>query len=96
MTIPRLRTMDDSLRLLRDGYLYGGRGFRHVGADEFHTRLLGRPVTVMRGLGAARFFYEGSRFDRSPGAVPRSAVRLLQDDRSVQTCLLYTSPSPRD
>lgn len=85
MTIPRLRTMDDSLRLLRDGYLYGGRGFRHVGADEFHTRLLGRPVTVMRGLDAARFFYEGSRFDRSPGAVPRSAVRLLQDDRSVQT-----------
>lgn len=85
MSIPRLPWPDDSLRLVRDGYRYGERGFARTGTDAFRTRLMGRRVTVMRGLDAARFFYEGGRFDRSRGAVPRSAAHLLQDAGSVQT-----------
>jgi fatty-acid peroxygenase len=85
LTAPTLPWPDDSLRLLRDGYLYGERGFRRAGSNAFRTRLLGRRVMVVRGLDAARFFYERGRFDRSPGAVPASAVHLLQDSGSVQT-----------
>lgn len=77
--------LDDSVRLLRDGYLWGTRGFAREGADAFRTRLLGRRVLVLRGADAARFFYEGGRFRRGPDAVPRSVAHLLQDDGSVQT-----------
>jgi fatty-acid peroxygenase len=80
-----MRAADDSLRLLRDGYLWGTRGFARVGADAFRTRLLGRRVLVLRGADAARFFYEGGRFRRGPDAVPRSVAHLLQDDGSVQS-----------
>ena len=74
-----MRWPDDTLRLLRDGYRFGERGFQRADADLFRTRLMARRVTVLRGLDAARFFYEDGRFDRSPGSVPRSAVHLLQD-----------------
>lgn len=80
-----MRAPDDSLRLLRDGYLWGTRGFARVGADAFRTRLLGRRVLVLRGADAARFFYERGRFRRGPGAVPSSVAHLLQDEGSVQT-----------
>ena len=82
---PNLPWPDDTWRFLRDGYLYGSRGFEKVGDDCFRTRLTGRPVIVMRGLSAARHFYEGASFDRAPGSVPRSVVRLLQDHGSVQS-----------
>src|SRR5881398_1536911 len=62
---------DSTIRFVRDGYL-------------FRTRLLGRPVLVMRGPEAARFFYEGGRFRRE-GAMPRSVLKLLQDEGSVQS-----------
>jgi fatty-acid peroxygenase len=75
---------DSTLRFVRDGYLFGTRGFRAAGADRFRTRLLGRPVLVMRGAEAARFFYEGGRFRRE-GAMPRSVLTLLQDAGSVQS-----------
>ena len=74
---------DSTLRFVRDGYLFGTRGFRAAASDHFRTRLLGRPVLVMRGLEATRFFYEGGRFRRE-GAMPRSVLTLLQDEGSVQ------------
>lgn len=83
MAIPRLRDPDATLRFLRDGYLFGARGFRDVGGDAFRTRLLGRDVIVARGVDATRFFAEQGRFTRR-GAMPRSARHLLQDDGSVQ------------
>ncbi|GAB3616220.1 cytochrome P450 [Okibacterium endophyticum] len=82
--IPTLRVPDSSLGFLRDGYLFGTRRFRAVGADGFHTRIAGLPVTVMHGSDAARIFYEGGRFGRER-AMPTSVLHLLQDEGSVQT-----------
>jgi fatty-acid peroxygenase len=84
MTIPTLGVPDSTAGFLRDGYLFGGRRFARVGSDAFRTRIAGRPVIVARGLDAARFFAEGGRFTRV-GALPPSALRLLQDVGSVQT-----------
>jgi fatty-acid peroxygenase len=84
MTIPTLAVPDSTAGFLRDGYLFGGRRFAGVRSDAFRTRIAGRPVIVARGLDAARFFAEGGRFTRV-GALPPSAVRLLQDLGSVQT-----------
>ncbi|MFL0411708.1 cytochrome P450 [Microbacterium paludicola] len=81
--IPQLPGLDATWRLARDGYLFGTRGFRDVGADSFRTRLLGRPVVVARGAEAAHVFGTPDAFSRT-GAIPRSVMHLLQDEGSVQ------------
>ncbi|WP_309065888.1 cytochrome P450 [Microbacterium sp.] len=75
---------DATLRLLRDGYLFGTRLFRDAGADAVRTRLLGRPALIARGAEAAHVFGTPGLFARS-GALPRSVVHLLQDEGSVQS-----------
>ncbi|WP_345801421.1 cytochrome P450 [Microbacterium sp. AZCO] len=75
---------DSSLALLREGYLFGHRRFERLGTDAFRTRLMARPVLLLRGAAAARFFYEDERFTRE-SAMPRSVLHSLQDEGSVQT-----------
>jgi fatty-acid peroxygenase len=84
VAIPTLPALDSSLALLSDGYMFGTRRFLRVGTDAFHTRLMLRAVTVVRGSDAARMFYDGNRFTRN-GALPVSVLHLLQDEGSVQT-----------
>lgn len=81
--IPDLPGPDATWRLARDGYLFGTRGFREVGADAFRTRLMGRRVVVARGSEAAHVFGTPDVFERA-GAIPRSVLHLLQDEGSVQ------------
>ena len=82
--IAQATELDGTLAFVREGYLFGIRRYRRLGADAFRTRLFGRPVVVARGADALRFFSEGGRFERN-GAMPTSATHLLQDERSVQT-----------
>ena len=81
--IPRIPG-DQSLAFLLEGYRFGQHRFDRLGTDAFRTRLMLREVVVLRGAAAARFFYEGERFDRT-GALPVSVLHLLQDEGSVQT-----------
>jgi fatty-acid peroxygenase len=74
---------DQSLMFLLEGYGFGRRRFDREGTDAVRTRLMGRRVTLLRGLEAAEFFYGDERFTRT-GAMPRSVVRSLQDVGSVQ------------
>lgn len=76
--------LDSTLNFWREGYLFGQNRFERFGTDALRTRLLGRPITILRGVEAARFFYEGDRFTRT-GALPISVVHSLQDEGSVQT-----------
>ena len=80
----RAPVLDGAPAFLRYGYLFGTRTFQHLETDAFRTRLAGRPVVVMKGADAARFFYEGGRFERT-GAMPTSVSHLLQDEGSVQS-----------
>lgn len=75
---------DESLRFLMEGYGFGRHRFDRLQTDAFRTRLIGRPVTFLRGAGAAEFFYGADRFTRV-GAMPRSVLHSLQDEGSVQT-----------
>jgi fatty-acid peroxygenase len=81
--IPRLPTLDSTLAFARDGYTFGERQFSRLGTDAFRTRMLGLPVTIMRGADAARVFYEEDRFSRER-AMPATAQHLLQDKGSTQ------------
>lgn len=75
--IPRLPTFDSTLAFLRDGYTFGERAFPRLGTDAFRTRMLGLPVTVVRGADAARMFYEEDRFGRDR-ALPAAVQHLLR------------------
>src|SRR3954453_21760661 len=82
-SLPRVAG-EQSLALLLEGYPYGRRRFERLGSDAFRTRLAGQRVLFLRGAEAARFFYEGGRFDRT-GSMPPTVLRSLQDVGSVQT-----------
>jgi fatty-acid peroxygenase len=82
--IPTLPTPDSSLPFVADGYRYISKTCDRLGTDAFRTRLMGMPITMMRGGEAARLFYEGGRFNRHL-AMPPSVFHLLQDRGSVQT-----------
>src|SRR3954454_13364443 len=81
---PTLAIPDSSLAFVSDGYRYISRTCDRLGTDGFRTRLMGMPVTCIRGGEAARIFDEGGRFDRE-GAMPPSTFHLLQDEGSVQS-----------
>lgn len=81
---PAIIPGDQSVMFLLEGYGFGRRRFAREGTDAVRTRLMGRRVTILRGLDAAEFFYGGERFTRT-GAMPPSVVHSLQDVGSVQT-----------
>ena len=76
--------LDSTFNFWREGYLFGQNRFERFDTDALRARLLGHPITILRGVEAARFFYEGDRFTRT-GALPTSVVHSLQDEGSVQT-----------
>jgi fatty-acid peroxygenase len=81
--IPRERTPDSSLALLREGFEFvTNRCLRH-GTDTFAARLMLRPVVCMQGAEAARFFTQTPMTRR--GAIPRPLMALVQDVGSVAT-----------
>lgn len=82
--IPDLGVLDSTTGFLTDGYEFGRNRFARVGGDAFHTRLIGRPVTVLFGAEAARMFGDGRHFSRER-AMPSTLQHLLQDKGSVQT-----------
>ena len=63
--IPRDRSLDLTLDLLRDGYGFISKRCRRLGSDVFTARLMLRPAVCMQGEEAARAFYQPGP---SPGA----------------------------
>lgn len=82
--IPRSGDLDLGLALALEGYPALGRRRATLGSYVFRSRLLLRPVVVMGGEAAVRFFYAPGAFTRR-GAMPSRVVKLLQGERSVQT-----------
>jgi fatty-acid peroxygenase len=81
--IPRERTPDSSLALVREGFEFVTNRCRRHGTDTFATRLMLRPVVCAQGAEAARFFTETPMTRR--GAIPRPLLALVQDVGSVAT-----------
>jgi cytochrome P450 len=80
--IPRERSLDSSLALLREGSPFISRRCQRLASDIFRTRLLGRPALCALGAEAAEMFVTPDRFTRK-GALPPTTLRVLQDLGSV-------------
>lgn len=80
--IPRDRSFDATLALLREGYAFVSNRCRRYHTDAFRTRLMLRPAICARGEDAARMFYHPDRFTRK-GAFPPQTLLLLPDRGSA-------------
>ncbi|MQA01084.1 MAG: cytochrome P450 [Dehalococcoidia bacterium] len=83
LEIPRDRSPDSSLWLLRDGYQFIEKRARRYGTDIFDTRLLLQRTVCMTGAEAARAFYEHEALQRT-GAGPARVQRTLFGQGGVQ------------
>lgn len=82
--IPRDEGMDNSLALLKEGYLFINNRVEKFQSDIFETRLMGQKVICMRGKEAAELFYDVDKFQRK-WAIPNRIQETLLGKRGVQT-----------
>ncbi|OES43392.1 cytochrome P450 [Domibacillus iocasae] len=82
--MPKEDGLDQSLSLLREGYLYIPNRRRSFQENIFETRLMGKPAICMGGKEAAKLFYDPAKFQRE-GAAPKRVVKTLFGEGGVQT-----------
>ncbi|KAB7732535.1 cytochrome P450 [Rudanella paleaurantiibacter] len=83
-TIPREKSFDSSIALLRDGFRFIQKRCQHHHSDVFSTRFVFQPTICLTGEDGARLFYDTSRFIRK-GAVPEPIQHTLLGEQSVMT-----------
>src|SRR3569832_947850 len=83
MDFPRDPGLDNTLALLRVGYLYIPNRCRRYHSDVFKTRLLLQDTICMSGAEAAALFYVADRFVRK-GAAPMRVQKTLFGVGGVQ------------
>lgn len=82
--IPGDMCLDNTVKLLREGYLFIPDRCRKYRSDIFQTRLMGQKVICMSGEKAARIFYDKTLFTRK-GAAPKRIQKTLFGEKGVQT-----------
>ncbi|MCG1027465.1 cytochrome P450 [Virgibacillus halodenitrificans] len=82
--IPKESGFDQSIALLREGYMYIPNRRHSFQSDLFETRLLGQKAICMGGKEATEIFYDNTKFKRS-GAAPKRVQKTLFGENGVQT-----------
>ena len=82
-TIPCDRTIDNSLSMLLEGYLFIQNRCNHYKTDLFQTRLLGQKAICMHGEEAARVFYNDTYLKRKD-VTPKRVQKTLTGQNGVQ------------
>ena len=82
--VPHEKTIDNTLALLAEGYLFIKNRVDRFQSDIFETRLLGQNVICMSGEEAAKLFYDPERFQRY-GAAPKRVQKTLFGMNAIQT-----------
>ena len=81
--IPREKSPDSTLALMRDPYLFISKACQRHRSDLFETRIMLRKAICMTGPDAAALFYNSSRFVRH-GAMPGRIQKTLLGQGGVQ------------
>ncbi|MCV0025459.1 cytochrome P450 [Bacillus sp. XT-2] len=82
--IPHDKSLDNSVALMREGYLFIKNRKEHYHSDLFQARLLGKTFICMSGAEAAKVFYDTERFQRQ-GALPKRVQKSLFGVNAIQT-----------
>lgn len=83
-TVPKEHCLDNSIKLLKEGYLFIPNRIRKYNYPLFQTRLMGQSVICMSGKEAAEKFYDQNLFTRE-GAMPRRIKETLIGKKGIQT-----------
>lgn len=81
--IPHEKGLDNSLALLRDGYVFVKNRAETYRSDVFRARLLGKTFICMSGAEAAKLFYDTERFQRQQ-ALPKRVQKTLFGTGAIQ------------
>lgn len=82
--IPKEKTLDSTVSLLNEGYLFIGNRVKKFNSDIFMTRLLGQKVICMTGEPAVILFYNPEFFKRKDAA-PKRIQKTLFGENAIQT-----------
>ncbi|MFD1851440.1 cytochrome P450 [Oceanobacillus bengalensis] len=83
--IPIDKGFDNSLAMMREGYLYITNRRKRFGRDMFETRLLGGQKAIcIAGDEAVKMFYDESKIMRK-GAAPKRVKQTLFGEKAIQT-----------
>lgn len=82
--IPHDKSLDNTLSLLQEGYLFIKNRIDLYQSAIFEMRLLGQKVICMSGEEAAKVFYDPERFQRN-GAAPKRVQKTLFGMKAIQT-----------
>ncbi|MRG86123.1 cytochrome P450 [Salinibacillus xinjiangensis] len=82
--IPKDEGLDNSLTLMKEGYLFIKNRMDRYHTDIFETHLMGQKVICMTGVEAAKIFYDPERFQRK-GAAPNRIQQTLFGANAIQT-----------
>ena len=81
--VPQDKTIDNSVALLKEGYLFIKNRTDQLQSDLFETRLLGQKVICITGEEATKLFYDPERFQRK-GAAPYRVQQSLFGVNAIQ------------
>lgn len=81
---PHDKSLDNTIALIREGYLFIKNRIDEYKSDLFVTRLLGQQVICMSGEEAARLFYDSDKFQRH-GAAPKRVQETLFGVNGIQS-----------
>lgn len=82
--LPKDKCIDNTLKLLKEGYLFIPNRCYRLRTDIFETRLMGKRVICMSGENSAEIFYNNKLFTRK-GAMPRRIQETLFGKKAIQT-----------
>ncbi|MBU2660983.1 cytochrome P450 [Bacillus cabrialesii] len=82
--IPHDKSLDTSLTLMQEGYLFVKNRTERYHSDLFQARLLGKNFICMTGAEAAKLFYDTERFQRQ-NALPKRLQKTLFGVNAIQT-----------
>lgn len=82
--VPKDKTLDNSLSLMQEGYLFIKNRTDQYQSDLFEARLLGQKVVCMSGKDAAKIFYDTNLFQRQ-NASPKRIQKTLFGVNAIQS-----------
>jgi fatty-acid peroxygenase len=81
--MPKEEGLDNSLKLLKEGYQFIINRRHTMQSNVFETKLLGEKAICLSGSEAAKIFYDNSKFKRE-GAAPKPVEKTLFGEGGVQ------------
>src|SRR5690625_5208784 len=82
--IPKENGLDNSINVLREGYMYIPNRRHSFHSNIYETRILGHKAICIGGKEAAVLFYDNEKF-KSHGVAPKRVQKTLLGEKGVQT-----------